>query len=794
VVLSGIAAARGRRRAAVLLLLLLAAGACRFTRPSSQSTRGRSDGRPEVARLHVLMINGGGSREQNYQSHLLHLRALQDLLARAGVPPDRMALYVSDGSDPAPDVALREAQPEADFWLLEGSPLAPRLQTPIIFESSTVPGAKLAPATRADIGRWFETTGKKLNKDDTLLLYVTDHGSRNTEDPTNNAITLWGKGERLPVRDLAAMLGSLDPGVRVVVLMSQCYSGGFAELARARSRGALPDGSTCGYFSSTRDRPAYGCYAENRGRDNVGHSFHFIEALADHGDFPDAHTEVLVGDDAPDVPLRTSDVFLDDLLRDAAQANGVEPTAFIDPLLRQAWSHPEPWEPELRLLDRIGHTYGFASPRSMRELDEQLKRIPDLAAELRIQHTAWETALESANVANVDRFLASHPDWQARLQSTPEGGQPDEPRAVTGALLRELVPATRASTDVHRRLGVLHERAEDSETVAYRMDVRSGVLLRMRAILITVAGRTYLDTKGTPEQRQAYDALRRCEALTIPPAPLPPDAHLVRTEPLPPLEDDLAVAARVTPAWMGIQFRQAPDAVRTAGNLTPGAASVLAVYDGSPARRAGLEAGDIVLGPRGRPFEERDEIREWTMLSRVDQPVPLEVRRGDHQLTLTLVPKPFPQKWPSLPGPPKVGTPAPPLHLESYRGKPPTTLASGTPHLLFFWATWCAICKSAVPEITAFEHERGVPVVAITDEDRGRLDPFFAAHTGPFPPLVATDENRQAFLAYAVSGMPTFVLVDGKGTVQSYATGYSPAKGLPVDGWTWSTRPRIPGN
>src|SRR5262249_58274625 len=122
--------------------------------------------------------------------------------------------------------------------------------------------------------------------------------------------------------------------------------------------------------------------------------------------------------------------------------------------------------------------------------------------------------------------------------------------------------------------------------------------------------------RAPPGQRRASDAPRGCEALAYPPAPLPPDAPLVRSEPLPPLEDDLAVAARVTPAWMGIQFRQAPDAVRSAGNLTPGAATVLAVYDGSPARRAGLEAGGIVLGPRGRPFEERDEIREWTMLSR----------------------------------------------------------------------------------------------------------------------------------------------------------------------------------
>src|SRR5262249_45162793 len=162
--------------------------------------------RADVSHLHVLMVNGGGAPEHNYQSHLLHLRALYDLLERAGVPPRRMALYVSDGADPAPDVALRDAQPEADFWLLEGSPLADRPPPPPPSERRSPPPPPLPPATRADIARWFEPTGRKLRRDDTLLLYVTDHGSLDKDDPTNNAITLWGRGERLPVRDLAGML------------------------------------------------------------------------------------------------------------------------------------------------------------------------------------------------------------------------------------------------------------------------------------------------------------------------------------------------------------------------------------------------------------------------------------------------------------------------------------------------------------------------------------------------------------------------------------------------------------
>jgi thiol-disulfide isomerase/thioredoxin len=784
------APARGGCRIATTALIALAVVfACRSVRPLAAAPAPLA-APADVGRLQVLMINGGGTKAQNYQSHLLHLRGLHDVLQRAGVPRSLISLYVSDGADPAPDIAVREAQPEGDFWLLEGSRLAAPLQSPIVYENSVVPGATLAAATRADIEHWFDTTGRTMRPGDTLLLYVTDHGVKNTEEPTNTAITLWGKGEHLSVKELETLLARLDPGVRVVALMSQCYSGGFANLARTRTTGELPDGSTCGYFSTTATRPAYGCYPENRGRDNVGHSFHFIEALAETGEFPRAHQEVLVSDASPDVPLRTSDVFLADLLQRAAAADGTEPNAFVDGLLRTAWKSPERFEPELRLLDRIGQTYGFAGPRSLRELDRQTDGVPALVEQLHNQQRAWESALESANRVNVDRFLDRSPAWRERTdEQALRALSPDKTRTLTADLLVDLGTATRADTSVDRRLAVLRQRVEESGDVAYRMDVRDGVRLRLRALLTSVAGRVYLATRGTPAERAAYDALLRCEAFAIQPVPLPPELQLSRQDPFPGFDDDLAVVSRVTPGWMGIQFKQPSDDTRTAAGLAPGAASVVAVYDGSPARAAGLRAGDIVLGPPAHHFDERDQIREWTMLSAVNTPATLDVLRDGRPIDVTLTPKPFPQKMPSLPGPPRLGSAAPPLRLGAYRGTPPTSLAGGTPHLLFFWATWCAVCKSALPEIAAFEQDRHVPVVAITDEDASRLDPFFAQHTGPFPALVATDANRQAFVTYGVSGMPTFVLVDGKGIVRGYTTGYSPGKGLALDGWHWGQAP-----
>ena len=124
--------------------------------------------------------------------------------------------------------------------------------------------------------------------------------------------------------------------------------------------------------------------------------------------------------------------------------------------------------------------------------------------------------------------------------------------------------------------------------------------------------------------------------------------------------------------------------------------------------------------------------------------------------------------------------------LTPYRGTLPVALTSGGPYLLFFWATWCAPCKASLPEVMAFERDSGVPVVAITDEPPAKLDAFFTKFSAPFPAIVAVDELRKSFLAYGVSGTPTFVLADAAGKVQSVTVGYRTEVGLALPGWSWN--------
>jgi hypothetical protein len=82
-----------------------------------------------------------------------------------------------------------------------------------------------------------------------------------------------------------------------------------------------------------------------------------------------------------------------------------------------------------------------------------------------------------------------------------------------------------------------------------------------------------------------------------------------------------------------------------------------------------------------------------------------------------------------------------------------TLVYGGGLYLLFCWATWYVPCKAA---------------------------------------FVATDELWRSFLTYGVSGTPTFVLADAAGKVQSIASGYRPEVGLPLAGWSWTTRDPAP--
>jgi thiol-disulfide isomerase/thioredoxin len=176
------------------------------------------------------------------------------------------------------------------------------------------------------------------------------------------------------------------------------------------------------------------------------------------------------------------------------------------------------------------------------------------------------------------------------------------------------------------------------------------------------------------------------------------------------------------------------------------------------------------------------------MLSEVGKPAELSILRGGRKQRVSIIPDPFPVAMPELPGPLPVGANAPAIELSGHRGDVPAITRTKQPYLLYFWATWCVPCKAALPELLAFEKAQGVPIIAVTDEDEPVIDAFLAKLSVAFPRAIASDPVRRAFLAYGVSGTPTFVLVSKERKVTAYQVGYTPKQGLALPDWTWPGR------
>jgi thiol-disulfide isomerase/thioredoxin len=739
---------------------------------------------PAPPPYHALLLSGGGRPEINYRTHATSLASLREVLLRSGLPAERMTILASDGSDPAPDLALTDSGAERAAWLLTGTRLERSLRSPLMLESTTIPGASISPATKGELERSIDALKGRLGAGDTLLLYVTDHGTRGGLDPSKNAITLWGEGQSITVTELGELLDRLDPRVRVVLLMSQCYSGAFAGLAaRARDAGRA---AVCGYFSSPADRPAYGCYPGDSEATAVGHSHDLTLALAETRSLPAAHARVLVRDVTPDVPLKSSDALLEDVLRRAAADRAMRLEDLVDPLLAGLYDQPA-YKPDRDLVDAIAGAFGLPRGSSLAELARREAELAALERDAAGSEKAWRSALADATSDTLATFLAARPDWGPKLTDPALkalDGKAARDRAVT--LLAELEPHARQRRG--DRLEVLWSKLTAASDLAHRLEVRRAALLRMRVVLTSAAGRAYLATLPAAD-RAAHEALVACEELGLPglagPAPTPPARPAY-----PSLEADAAAVASLRPGWLGIAFSDLSNEARARRSLPEGAALVTGVYPDSPAKAGGLSIGDIVVGAPDRPFAVRRDIRAFTMLSAPQRPAALDVLRGAERLTLTVVPRPLPLELPPLPPAPTaaVNGPAPAVDLRAYRGPAITSLSDGKKRLLYFWATWCGPCKAALPELAALEREKGITVVAVTDEDAATLDAFFKKHKGPFPKNVAIDELRRSFASYGVSGTPTFVLVDERGIVRSKTTGYVQGQGLGVPGFKWKKK------
>ena len=112
------------------------------------------------------------------------------------------------------------------------------------------------------------------------------------------------------------------------------------------------------------------------------------------------------------------------------------------------------------------------------------------------------------------------------------------------------------------------------------------------------------------------------------------------------------------------------------------------------------------------------------------------------------------------------------LPLDDYRGRP---------LLVYFWATWCPVCRLDQGAIAAVAQDHPVVTVAMQSGDAAAVAAHLAAQGLSFP--VRVDEDGAVAAAWGVRGVPTAFVVDGDGQIRYVTTGVTTRWGLRLRLW-----------
>jgi thiol-disulfide isomerase/thioredoxin len=117
-----------------------------------------------------------------------------------------------------------------------------------------------------------------------------------------------------------------------------------------------------------------------------------------------------------------------------------------------------------------------------------------------------------------------------------------------------------------------------------------------------------------------------------------------------------------------------------------------------------------------------------------------------------------------------IGAPAPAMALQDLEGETYdlAEVIGKKPVLIEFWATWCSLCESLLPQLHAARARYGdalelIGINVTVNQTRERVRRYVEQHRPPF--RVLWDDRGVAVRAYDVPGTSFIVIVDREGKV-----------------------------
>lgn len=100
----------------------------------------------------------------------------------------------------------------------------------------------------------------------------------------------------------------------------------------------------------------------------------------------------------------------------------------------------------------------------------------------------------------------------------------------------------------------------------------------------------------------------------------------------------------------------------------------------------------------------------------------------------------------------------------------------GEPVLVYFWATWCPICKMEEPSIDALSQDFNVVTVAMQSGGDAAIETYLRERGLDWHAIA--DPYGEIATRWGVRGVPTSFVLDGAGRIRFAKVGYTTGVGL----------------
>lgn len=233
--------------------------------------------------------------------------------------------------------------------------------------------------------------------------------------------------------------------------------------------------------------------------------------------------------------------------------------------------------------------------------------------------------------------------------------------------------------------------------------------------------------------------------------------------------------------WLGVGLEALSEEEQSSLQLDFPAVRVRKVYRDSPAMKAGVELGDLVLRVGQQPI--RTGVQQ--MVSEVQkhqagQEVSFLFVRKGVEMEKVIPLDAFPDTRALLENEWK-GRAFPNLVFESLQSGESVVIPreSGRYVLLDYWATWCGPCRLAAVTLDELRHrisEQTLFIAGISTEERAIQEVYQRNNPAPYPLWI--DKDKLISSEIGAGSLPTFILIGPDGNVLRMGVGLDGLKSI----------------